>query len=71
MDKSVKSHSSNSETEEEKESVSSNNKEENKGINSKNVLSLSIPQDLKQSSDKDLNKKSLISYNQVDLKYIT
>ena len=71
MDKSVKSRSSNSETEEEKESVSSNNKEENKPINSKNVLSLSIPQDIKQSSDKDIHKKSLISFNQVDLKYIT
>ena len=71
MDKSVKSRSSNSETEEEKESVSSNNKEDNKRVDSKNVVSLSIPQDLKQSSDKDLNKKSLISYNQVDLKYIT
>jgi hypothetical protein len=71
MDKSVKSRSSNSETEEEKESVSSNNKDENKRVNSKNVLSISIPQDLKQSTDKDINKKSLISYNQIDLKYIT
>ena len=55
MDKSVKSRSSNSETEEEKESVSSNNKDENKRVNSKNVLSISIPQDLKQSTDKDIN----------------
>ena len=72
MDKSAKSKSSIfSETEEEKESVSSVNDEEKQKENSKNILSIPIPQDVEKSSEKELNKKSLISYNQVDLKYIT
>jgi len=38
---------------------------------SQNVLSIPIPQDIGQKSEKETNKKSLISYNQVELKYIT
>ena len=72
MDKSGKSKSSIfSETEEEKESVSSVNDEEKQKENSKNILSIPIPQDVEKTSEKEINKKSLISYNQVDLKYIT
>ena len=72
MDKSGKSKSSNfSETEEEKESVSSNNNQPKKEEKSQKVLSIPIPQDLGQSSKKNNNQKSLVSYNQVELKYIT
>ena len=60
-----------SETEEEKESLSSVNSEEKQKENSKNILSIPIPQDVEKTSEKEINKKSLISYNQVDLKYIT
>ena len=72
MDKSMKTKSSVfSETEEEKESVSSNINDTKKKEGSKQVLSFPIPQDVKKLSEKDLNQKSLVSYNQVDLKYIT
>jgi hypothetical protein len=72
MNKSGKSKSSIfSETEEEKESFSSNNNLGKKDEKSQNVLSIPIPQDIGQKSEKETNKKSLISYNQVELKYIT
>ena len=35
------------------------------------MLSIPIPQDIGQKSEKSTIKKSLVSYNQVDLKYIT
>ena len=52
-----------SETEEEKESVSSNINDTKKKEGSKQVLSFPIPQDVKKLSEKDLNQKSLVSYN--------
>ena len=69
MDKSGKS-SIFSETEEEKESFSSNNPQK-KEQKSQKVLSIPIPQDIGQTSERENNKKSLVSYNQVELKYIT
>jgi hypothetical protein len=65
-----------SETEEEKESVSSNNIGAEKKNNSKKILSIPIPEDNnqieKKENDSDNNNiKGLTSYNYIELKYIT
>ena len=65
-----------SETEEEKESVSSNNIGAEKKNNSKKILSIPIPEDNNQierkENDSDNNNiKGLTSYNYIELKYIT